>query len=122
MATRMSEAAPSLMVKALNWISTMKPDERADGGERQRLGGRDLARRNGPARRARGLRVVVAVDVVVVGAARRAHGERADREQREQPRVGVGRSSATSARPTDHQHGSSSSHKPIGRSRRASRR
>ncbi len=48
-------------------------DEGANGGEGQRLGRRHLAGGDGAARRARGARVVVAVDVVVVGAARSAH-------------------------------------------------
>ncbi len=65
-------------------------DERANDGEGQRLGRRHLAGGNGTARRARNLRVVVAVDVVVVGAARRAHHHRADREQHQEPQVRIG--------------------------------
>ena len=52
--------------------------------------GRHLSARQRPRSRARDLRVDLAVDEVVIGAARAAHGDGADREQEQQPRIGIG--------------------------------
>ena len=78
------------MVKALNWSEHQESAQGADGGEGEGFGRRHLSGGDGAAGGARRAGIVVAVDVVVVGAARRAHQQRADGEQGQQPGAGIG--------------------------------
>ena len=114
-----------MIVKRLNWSSTSagRPAPAATRNS-QRLPRASPRRRAAAAPRPLDLRVEVAVDDVVVGAAGAAHGDRADQKQQEVPDDGRGQRSPAAMRAAsaaDHQHGHSSSHQPIGRSQRASR-
>ena len=98
MATSTSEAAPSTMVKRLNWIRIDEAGDAQHGEKHLRLGHADLAGGNGPRGGARDAGIVVPVDDVVIGAAGAAHHEGAGEEQRQIPRLGIGRARAR-ARP-----------------------
>ena len=69
------------MAKPLNWRSTSKPDQACSTRKTSALPDRDLAGGKRAVARALDLRVEVAVDDVVVGAARAAHRDRADQKQ-----------------------------------------
>ena len=77
-------------MKRLNWRRTTRPTSAWASEEDLRLPDAHLAARDRPRAGARDLRVDVAVDDVVVGAAGAAHGDRADQEEHEVPGVGIG--------------------------------
>ena len=114
---------PVTIAKRLNCSSTSKADQRL-----QRPGRPAPAPTltwpagNRPRARALDAGVEVAVDDVVPGAARAAHDEGADEEEDDAPADCAASRGDAAASAADHQHGISSSHDPIGRSRRASRK
>ena len=73
--------SPSQMVVPLKLSSTSRPIRQSASMKMKAAARADLAARQRPRSRARNLRVDVAVDQVVIGAAGAAHGDGADSEQ-----------------------------------------
>ena len=78
-----SEATPSAIVKRLKEISTAKPTNACSSRKPKACLHADLPGWNRPRTRALNAAVEIAVDDVVPGAAGAAHGEGADKEQRD---------------------------------------
>ena len=82
-----SEPSPSATAKRLKHRRTAAADERLGDEEELGCARRDAARGQGAAARALDAGVDLAIDEVVVGRARAAHGDRADEKEREMSQV-----------------------------------
>ncbi len=78
------------MVKLLKLSSTANPIRQSTSMKKMAPRALTCPLGSGRPARPRDLCVDVAVDEVVIGAARRAHDERAHREQDQEPRIGIG--------------------------------
>ena len=80
---------PTTIAKRLNCTSTSKPDQRLHHQEHHGRRDAHLPGRNRPRARALDLRVDVAIDQIVPGAAGAAHHDGADQEQQHVPGIGT---------------------------------
>ena len=87
-ATSSSEPTPSPAASGRSSSRMRQADQKLDGQKDDGPENADLAAGDRPARRARHLAIVVAVDEVVEGAAGAAHDDGARGEQEQQPEIG----------------------------------
>ena len=119
MSTIPIDAKPRVIANALNWRRTVRPTRQRQHAKTMAPPRRDLPAGKRPVLRPLDFGINVAVENIVVDAARAAHGERAGLKRSR--RIGSGKSSdAREASSTDHQHGQSRSQIPIGLSARIS--